>query len=80
VTLLSPAGRSNEHHGDGCVLLVYGTMARRRSTVYTPNARQNSNERMAGEGGGGRGDEMKQNLLISEHTTDLRESSPPTLR
>jgi hypothetical protein len=39
VTLLSPAGRSNEHHGGDCVLLVYGTMARRCATVYTPDAR-----------------------------------------
>jgi hypothetical protein len=49
VTLLSPAGRSNEHHGGGCVLLVYGTMARRCATVYTPDARKNSNERMVDE-------------------------------
>jgi hypothetical protein len=69
VTLLSPAGRSNEHHRGGCVVLVYGTMARRCASVYTPDAGQNSNEKMAGEGGGVR-DDGRQNL--SEHTTRWR--------
>jgi hypothetical protein len=44
-------------------------MARRCATVYTPDARQNSNE--MGEGGGGRGDEMKQNLDV--RAQDLRD-------
>ena len=57
MTLLSPAGRSNEHHRGGCVLLVYGTMARRCASVYTPDAGQNSNERMVVVV---RGNEMKQ--------------------
>ena len=67
MTLLSPAGRSNEHHRGGGVLLVNGTMARRFATVYTPNARQKSNERMARVGRGNK---------ISRHKTDLRKFAP----